>query len=119
MTLTEQVYAQALLMAGDMEQEKKTLLELLCQGATTALAARLRDGLTPEDCRADFVAAASLLALASFNGAARTGVERFQAGEVSFQLSQAGADAASACLRRQAELLIGPYLKDRFSFLGV
>lgn len=119
MSIPEQVYAQALLMAGQLEEAHQQLLKILSQGAATALAAQLRPGLTPADCRADFVAAASLLALASFNGAARTGVERFQAGEVSFQLSQAGADAASACLRRQAELVIAPYLRDRVAFLGV
>ena len=28
-------------------------------------------------------------------------------------------DAASRCLHNQAELMITPYLKDRFAFLGV
>lgn len=115
MTLTEQVYAQALLMAGDMEDGKKTLLELLCQGATTALTARLRDGLTPEDCRADFVAAASMLALAGMNGAQGKDASTIKAGDFSLILR----DTASQCLHRQAEMVIAPYLKDRFAFLGV
>lgn len=119
MTIAEQVYAQALLMAGELEEKHQQLLKVLSQGAASALGSRLREGLTPMDCRADFVAAASLMALASLDGAARAGVEGFRAGEVELQLSQAGADAASACLRHQAELLIAPYLRDSFSFLGV
>lgn len=119
MTLSEQVYAQALLLAGNLEEKQQNLLKLLCQGAANGLAAQLRQGLTPEDCKADFVAAASLMALASLNGAAQAGVERFQAGEVAVQYSAESRDAASACLRHQAELLIAPYLKDHFTFLGV
>lgn len=115
MTLSQQVYAQALLMAGDMEQRRQELLKLLCQGATNSLAGQLRDGLTPEDCRADFVAAASMLALASMAGAEGKNATAIEVGDFSVQLQ----DTASQCLRRQAEMIIAPYLKDRFSFLGV
>ena len=66
MSLTEQIYAQALLLAG-----------------------------------ADVYSAGEL----------------FQAGDMSIR--RRGGDAASNCLRNQAELMIAPYLKDRFSFMGV
>ena len=69
MTLTEQIYAQALLLAGELEQRQTELLKVLCQGANNALAGRLRDGLTPEDCKADFIAAASLFALSALSAA--------------------------------------------------
>lgn len=115
MTLTEQVYAQALILAGALEEQQEALLEILCQGATSSLTAQLREGLTPEDCKADFVAAASLLALANLNGADAKQVSQFQAGDLSVKYQ----DTASQCLRRQAELVISPYLKDRFAFLGV
>lgn len=115
MTIAEQVYAQALLLAGTLEEKKQALLKILCQGAASSLAAQLREGLTPEDCKADFVAAASLLALASLGGASKDQVAQFQAGDFSIRYQ----DTASQCLRRQAELVISPYLKDRFTFLGV
>lgn len=115
MTLTEQVYAQALVLAGDLEAQQEALLKILCQGATSSLTAQLREGLTPEDCKADFVAAASLLALANLNSADPMQVSQFQAGDFSVRYQ----DTASQCLHRQAELVIAPYLKDRFTFLGV
>ena len=118
MTLTEQIYAQALLLAGELEQKQMDLLKLLCQGANNSLANRLREGLTPADCKADFVAAASLFALSALATASEdSSLEMFQAGDLSIR--RRGGDAASNCLRNQAELMIAPYLKDRFSFLGV
>ena len=107
MTLKEQVMAPALLLAGELSDQQTEILDALCCASSTALEARLRDGLTPEDCKADFIAAASLLAL----------TEQITAGD--FSIRRQGTDAASNCLRAQAELMIAPYLKDRFSFLGV
>ena len=118
MTLTEQIYAQALLLAGELEQKQTQLLKVLCQGADSSLRNRLREGLKPEDCKADFVAAASLFALAALSAAdEESAVEMFQAGDLS--LRRKGTDAASNCLRNQSQLMIAPYLKDNISFLGV
>ena len=120
MTLTEQVFAQAVLLAGELEERQRDLLSLLCIAATSSLTSRLREGLTPEDCRADFVAAASLFALAAMNDAdEKTAVEEFKAGDLTVKQSSTSRDAASRCLHHQAELMIMPYLKDRFSFVGV
>lgn len=115
MTLTEQVFAQALLLAGDPEPRQEELLKLLCSGAVNSLTARLREGLRPEDCLADFVASASLYALAALS--AQGDMERIVAGDVTLQRSSS--DAAANCLRYQAEVIIAPYLKDNFSFRGV
>ena len=112
MNLEEQVYAQAALLAG----EKTELLKTLCQVSTAALRSRLKPGLVPEDCRADFVAAASLFALAAMNHA-EAGTEEFRAGDLTVRCR--GKDAASRVLYNQAELVIMPYLRDRFSFTGV
>lgn len=117
MTLTEQVFAQAQVLAGELEEKEQKLLEVLCQGATSALTARLRDGLSPEDCKADFLASASLFALASLSGAGGDGLEQLTVGDLT--LRRKNADAASNCLRNQAELIIAPYLKDNFTFMGV
>ena len=118
MTLKEQVFAQAALLAGQLEGEQMDMLNALCTASTTSLTARLREGLDPEDCKADFVAAASLFALAALNSATQgTGMEQITAGDLT--LRRSGGDAASRCLYHQAELMIAPYLKDRFSFRGV
>lgn len=120
MTVSEQVYAQALLLAGDLDARQSQLLQVLCTAAAASLESRLRDGITPEDCKADFIAAASLYALASLNGVEETvQVEEFRAGDLTVRQSKSGRDAASNCLQRQADMMILPYLKDRFSFLGV
>ena len=120
MMLSEQVYAQALLLAGELEQRQSQLLQILCTAATSSLEARLRDGITAEDCKADFIAAASLYALATLDGIAETvAVEEFQAGDLTIRQSSDRKAAASNCLQRQADMMILPYLKDRFAFLGV
>ena len=118
MTIKEQVFSQALLLAGELEERQKDLLSVLCSIAVASLTVRLKDGIRPEDCRADFVPGASLLALAALNGAeGSSDVEEFKAGDLT--VKRKGADAASRCLQKQAEILMGPYLKDRFVFLGV
>ena len=118
MSLTEQIYAQACLLAGELAERERKLLELLCTSAVAGLTARLRPGMTPEDCRADFVAAASLFALASMSSvSADAAMEEVRVGDVT--LKHKDPDAASRCLRSQAELIIAPYVGDRFCFRGV
>ena len=120
MMLTEATFAQAALLAGQLDERQSQLLQVLCMAAASSLEARLRDGITPEDCKADFIAAASLYALASLGDVEETvQVEEFQAGDLTLRQSSDRRDAASNCLQRQADMMILPYLKDRFSFLGV
>ncbi len=118
MSLKDQVLAQALLLAGELNQRQTEILTALCTASSATLQARLREGLTPEDCKADFIVAASLLALAAL-GSVEAGnrAEQITAGD--FTIRNASANAASNCLRTQAELMIAPYLKDNFSFAGV
>ena len=118
MMLTELVFAQAALLAGQLDEQKTELLQVLCGAACNSLTVRLRDGITPEDCKADFVAAASLLALAALNEAGQTGtVEEFRAGDLTIRKNNS--DTASRCLHRQAELIMMPFLQDNFMFQGV
>ena len=119
MSLTEQIFAQSILLAGQLEEKQEALLRLLCGAAENGLAARLRKGIRPQDCKADFVAAASLYALAAFNCARDGNLEQITAGDLTVKRSADRADVASNCLRHQAELMITPYLKDRFVFRGV
>ncbi len=117
MTLVQQVYAQSVLLSGVEESTQGQLLQLFCRSAVTSLTARLRPGMTPEDCRADFIAAAALYALAAFSE-----VEDFaelchiQLGDLTVKRN---GGAAAKCLRSQAGLIMAPYVKDRFSFRGV
>ena len=119
MTLKEQVYAHAALLAGQLEDNQPDILNALCCAVTASLTARLREGLRPDDCKADFVAAASLYALAELNavkdGAA---MEQITAGDLTIR-KRTGADPASNVLHNQAHLIIAPYLKDNFCFRGV
>ena len=92
---------------------------VLYTASTVSLAARLKDGLRPEDCKADFIAAASLFALAALNGVKDgESLEQISAGDLTIRKS-GNSDAASNVLRNQAELMIAPYLKDCFTFVGV
>ena len=119
MILREQVYAQAALLAGQLETEQADMLSVLCTASTVSLAARLKDGLRPEDCKADFIAAASLFALAALNGVKDgASLEQISAGDLTIRRGN-HSDAASNVLRNQAELMIAPYLKDCFTFMGV
>ena len=118
MSLTDQIYTQARVLAGELEPRQEALLRMLCRGAESSLTVRLRPGLTAEDCKADFVAAASLYALAAVSGMDEMDrLEQITAGDIT--LKRNNSDAASNCLRYQAELLIAPYMADRFTFKGV
>ena len=117
MSLTEQVYAQAMLLAGDAGNVNQGLLELFCRSAVASLTAQLRDGLTAEDCKADLIAAASLFALAALAEADELAdFSHIQVGDVTMKR---GGGAATACLRHQARLMMSPYLADGFAFMGV
>lgn len=118
MTLNEQVYAQAVMLAGTVEEDRQPLLQMFVQSAVNGLQGRLREGLTVDDCRADFLAAGALYALAALAETDQiTNMERVQFADVT--LVSGGASAACRCLRRQADIIIGPYCRDRFDFRGV
>ena len=120
MMLNEQVFANALLLAGEVTEQQSRILEVLCNASTSSLKTRLRDGLTPDDCKADFIASASLMALAALAGVSGdVPVEQITAGDFTIRKGTISYDAASNCLRNQAELMMAPYLKDNFTFRGV
>ena len=107
MTLNDQVLNQAELLAGEMDER----LRLLCAVAEKQLSRQLRDGVTPEDIREDFVAVASLLAYARWSRGQE--VQEFRAGDLTVKKGRAGN------LEGEALSLLGPYLKSDFVFLGV
>ena len=118
MSLVEQIYAQALVLTQDSTNMNLPMLAVLCRSAENSLRQKLREGITPEDCKADFVAAASLLALAALSeqdDMAR--VEQISAADLT--LRRGSPDSAACCLRYQAEVMMAPYLQDKFAFMGV
>lgn len=118
MTLEDQVYARAVRMAGTLDGREEALLKILCRSACVTMRGRLRDGVTPEDCLEDFLAASSLYALAALEeSGADAGVERFSAGELTVQRSSATARGDS--LREQADRMMLPYAVAGFFFAGV
>ena len=118
MTLNEQIYAQARVLIQDSEGVNLAMLEMLCRSAENELRQKLQHGITPEDCKADFVAAASLYALAALSELDEvTQMEQIQAGDLT--LRRGSTDSAACCLRFQAEAMMRPYLKDSFAFMGV
>ena len=118
MSIAEQVFTHALLLAGNVTEPQSKMLEALCGVAVSSLRSRLRDGLTPDDCKADFIAAASLYALAAMSEMDEAGqLEQFTTGDLT--LRRSSCDAAACCLRYQAEMMMAPYVKDRFAFRGV
>ena len=121
MSLVEQIYAQALVLTQDSTDKNLPLLEVFCRSAENALRQKLRDGITPEDCKADFIAAASLYALSALESVVEMDdAQEFRVGDLTVKgKSGTGGSAASNCLRNQAELVITPYLEDRFAFVGV
>ena len=120
MSIAEQVFTHALLLAGNVTESQSKMLEALCDVAVSSLRNRLRDGLTPDDCKADFIVSASFMALAALAGISEdVPVEQITAGDFTIRKGAVSHDAAANCLRNQAEMMIGPYLKDRFLFRGI
>ena len=113
--MRDEAYARALTLAGATEAWQQARLEVLCGAAFAALEARLKDGMVPEDCREAFVTATALEAVATLEefGA----VSEFKAGDLT--VKKTGQGNTGRDLHLQAEMLMGPYLKDRFLFAGV
>lgn len=105
--------------AGTDEQ----MLRSLCCAAAQTITARLRPGVTVDDCHDSFVCAASWIAVSYLpEGAQAKQVQSFTVGEVSVTAgTSAVTSGAAACLRTQAELLMAPYCASGggFAFLGV
>ena len=114
--MTDQVFARAMLMAGELDSRQQELLRILCEASFSSLEARLREGLAPEDCREPFITAAGFQALAALGGFGEA--SEFRAGDLTVKLKDRQGDMARE-LRYQADALMGPYLKDTFLFAGV
>jgi len=118
MTLTEQVCNQVRLMDPGLAEENQVLLEAVCASAVNGLLTRLRENVTPEDCRAEFTAAAAMYALAAMSEVGSMAqLEQVTAGDLTVR--RAAGSTTADTLRRQAERLMGPYVREPFLFMGV
>lgn len=100
----------ALGLAGGGEADK-TLLESLCAAAEGAWMARLREGVTAEDCGEALPCAAAFTAAADL-AAGGDRVASFSAGDISVRLGSAGECAGRAeGLRQAAERLMEPFVR--------
>lgn len=122
--MTEEIFAQAQAMyRGRLDSREKSVLQELCRCAEEELRSRLREGVMPEGIGFVFATAAGTLALSMFIQL-RSGTQEessMKLGDVSIQRRGVGAGHSSAAqLRRQAELLLRPWLlDDGFVFRGV
>lgn len=117
MTLIDQVYAQAVLLS-EVDAQSEALLRLLSRSAVAGLKHQLREGVNVDDCKADFVAAASLYALAALSEADETkNLSQLQIGDVT--VKRGSGSAAAKCLRKQAELIMYPFVEGNRAFRRV
>lgn len=109
--MRENILTVAASIAGANEDDW-TLLEELCRAAEAAWMARLREGVSMENCGSAFDCAVAFSAAAMF-GAGQEGVSSFSAGDVSVKLR----GEAGASLREAAERLMAPYARPEGLFL--
>ncbi len=113
--LDTSIRAAALAMAGELTESEAALLDTVCDGVRAELSARLRRGVSPEDCAEAFVPAAAIAASAIFRAAGRQDVAAFQAGTVSVSMDREQTHEHYAMALR----LLSPWLDGGTAFLGV
>lgn len=111
------VMDQVVRIAGANDPRQEVFLQLLCQAVVSELTEKLRADLKPEDCRAQFLTAASLYVLAAW---AETddnmNLQHIQVGDLMVKPGSRG--SAARCMREHAARLLRPYCADNFSFGG-
>lgn len=113
----------AALFAGEpLGAGEEMVLEGFCTEALTQWSRRLKETVTPEDCRTALIPACALTALAGFlTGREGAAVPlSFTAGEVSLRQETGEAEHRLRQLREEAARLMVPYVGDGdFHFRGV
>lgn len=110
MSLQEEIIALAFTLHGAQDRQ----LETLCPAAEQMLAARLRKGVSIDDCRDCFMTACALLSIAMLESIVSGGLESMDMGTLNLCF---GAEATR--LRDLALQLIAPWTHDGFAFQGV
>ena len=121
-----EIYAEILekaklLMRKELSESEEGVLYEMCLSAYSELLGRLKDGISTEDIREQFVRAAGALALSMYVGIDASQLDGYTAGGLSVRRRSARTSRdAALSLRRQAELMLTGYLKERnFNFLAV
>ena len=124
MTILEEIYEAAGQAAPSGTDE--TLLKRLCEIAAAQWQARLKDGVTVEDCWTVFVCAAAWMAVVGvYAQRSVTGwnIESFTVGDVSVKTTgfeNTSQMSAPQRLEWQARMLMRPFCRaEGFSFVGV
>ena len=124
MTMLEEIYETARQAAPSGTDE--TLLKRLCEISAAQWEARLKDGVTAEDCRTVFVCAAAWMAVVGiYAQKSVTGwnIESFTVGDVSVKTASGEKTAQQTPVQRltqQAQLLMRPFCRaEDFAFVGV
>ena len=118
MTITEDVISQVSFMAPELIDCGEEMLRTVCASVVSSLTARLRDDIDPEDYQSEFVTAAGMYAVAALTELSDLSrVEQLTAGDLTVRKSNV--NHAADYLRRQADMLMAPFTKAGFSFLGV
>ena len=122
--MLEEIYEAARQAAPSGTDE--TLLKRLCEIAAAQWEARLKDGVTAEDCRTVFVCAAAWMAVVGiYAQKSVTGwnIESFTVGDVSVKTASGEKTAQQTPVQRltqQAQLLMRPFCRaEDFAFVGV
>ena len=103
--------------SADQEELLIPLIRTVCELVT----ARLKAGITPEDCSPAFPLAVAMIVMDQLSGMAGGGgeVTAFTAGEVTIR-KEAGSGGQNGTLSAQAERLLAPWLRNTgFLFQGV
>ena len=113
----------ALCRAMGASQDQEELLLPLVRAVRGQLAARLKEGVVPEDCGPAFPLAAAMTAMDQLSGMTGGGgsgeVTSFTAGDLTIR-KEAGSGGLNKSLSAQAERLLVPWLGDTgFIFRGV
>jgi len=104
-------------LSRELNEGQEEVLTALCESAMADWQGRLRDGLTPEDCRGAFVTACAWTALAGLAPALEAGApvpRSFTAGDLSVSMGGSSGDWNRAMYRLQdrAEELMAAYTRD-------
>lgn len=102
-------------LLGSLTESEETLLFSVCDATRACFAARLRRGVSPQNCAEAFTAAAALCAVAIYRQSVRQGIGSFQAGTVSVSIDRADSDGLICAALR----LIAPWTDCGTAFLGV
>lgn len=117
MDTVDAVYRNAALFVRTQSEEEAQALRTMCAAAADGLRARLRPGLTAEDCPG-FDLAAAWMAIGFFSTGRRAdGVRSFTVGDLRFDCG--AENAAAEALVTQAELLLASKLRDSVAVMGV